>query len=409
MIRKQDYTDFALKSRSDTAESTTSFPLGEARVIHPADPPARILRGLTREQRREALRKHREAWLDLRGIGGSDASTLLGFNPHSSLLALWSDKTGRTPPSPGSDAARVGRMLEAGVLELFRDETGLATRRIGMLARKDCSWMTATPDALASDGGGVEIKTTTERNSGQWDAHPSDHAMAQAQWGMWVHGSDHWYVAVLFRDSGRFLWYQVERDQHMIDVLRERAAVFWHSYVLTDTAPPLEGREADLEATHDINYAGSPALPEGAIDGGEPAAVCVRSLVRVNARIGDLKKIKRARETELARIIGNSTRLYANGTLVATYERNGTMATKRYRAECERSREFLVLGPVLDKDRALREDPDALRYVSRKLLLKTSGDRAKREVEQMSPPLEGSEAAWLAGETAKAEVRIGHF
>lgn len=40
----------------------------------------------------------REEWLEYRrtGIGGSDAATVCGLNPYSSLIELWADKTWRS-------------------------------------------------------------------------------------------------------------------------------------------------------------------------------------------------------------------------------------------------------------------------------------------------------------------------
>ena len=39
----------------------------------------------------------REEWLQLRrnGIGGSDASVIMGKNPYRSILQLWEEKTGK--------------------------------------------------------------------------------------------------------------------------------------------------------------------------------------------------------------------------------------------------------------------------------------------------------------------------
>lgn len=386
------YTDVPPEDAPDPAPA--AFSLGTARVVHPAEPPAHRLRGLDDEGRRRVREEHRVAWLQKRreGLGGSDASTLGGFNPYRTVYDLWNDKTGRTPLITDSDAARVGRMLEAGVLRMFREHSGLTTRRVGMLARKDCPWMMATPDALTSDGAGVEIKTTTERSAAQWDANPSDHAMAQAQWNMWVHGAEHWYIAVMFRDSGRFLWYRVERDRHLIDVLRERAAVMWHSYILTDTAPPLQNGEIDLESAKEAEEAQGPFRPQGSIDCGDAAAVATRSLARINERLRELKGLRKSREAEIVRMMGRNEYLYANGVLVATYSRNGNFAEKRYREECpQNSRRFLRLRPVLDRGQAISEDPEALRYVSRRLLVKFSGA-------DLRPPAEGGEEAWLEAE-----------
>lgn len=382
------------------AYPTRPFAHPDARVIHPVEPPRSTLAGLTPAQRAEARGAHRRAWLRLRqeGIGTSDASTLAHLNAHETMLSLFSDKTGRAPLERDSDVMRIGRDLEASTLDLFAETTGLALRRVGMLARKDIGWHMATPDSLTSDGGGVEIKTTTEKQADQWDAQPSDHAMVQAQWAMWVTGAGHWYIAVRFRDSGRFIWYRVERDGQMIATLTERAATFWFTYVQTDTAPPLEGREADLRAARELEE-GTDAHPAGAVEGGQAAAAVGRALGRIGARERELKKLKKAYTAEFARLIGRGETLLAYGVPVGTYRRNGPMATSRYLEECpEAAERFMEPMPVLNTERALAEDPDAVMYVSRRLSLKSS----KADRDALVPPPVGGEEAWLMAELGAA-------
>lgn len=44
-------------------------------------------------------------WLEERkkGIGGSDAATILGLNPYKSNIDLWAEKTGKKEPPNISD------------------------------------------------------------------------------------------------------------------------------------------------------------------------------------------------------------------------------------------------------------------------------------------------------------------
>ena len=53
--------------------------------------------------------KDRKAWLKLRnsGLGGSDASVIMGMNPWKSRLALWAEKTGEIEPEELSGNQRV--------------------------------------------------------------------------------------------------------------------------------------------------------------------------------------------------------------------------------------------------------------------------------------------------------------
>ena len=63
-----------------------------------------------------------DQWLDARhGIGGSDASAVIGKNPYKSNQDLWMEKTGRTVPPDISDKdyVRYGHAAEPLLRELF--------------------------------------------------------------------------------------------------------------------------------------------------------------------------------------------------------------------------------------------------------------------------------------------------
>lgn len=70
--------------------------------------------------------KDRAAWLEERkkGLGSSDAGTVMGVSPFSSPLKLWRQKLGMDPPVPESDAMRNGHYLEPAVAEYFAGATG---------------------------------------------------------------------------------------------------------------------------------------------------------------------------------------------------------------------------------------------------------------------------------------------
>ena len=67
-----------------------------------------------------------EQWLELRrsGLGGSDASTVMGLNPYSSKLTLYADKKGILPEKEDTERLRLGRDLEDYVAQRFSEETG---------------------------------------------------------------------------------------------------------------------------------------------------------------------------------------------------------------------------------------------------------------------------------------------
>ena len=78
-----------------------------------------------------------EQWLELRrsGLGGSDASTVIGLNPYSSKLTLYADKKGILPEKEDTERMRLGRDLEEYVAQRFSEETGKKVKRSGYMWR----------------------------------------------------------------------------------------------------------------------------------------------------------------------------------------------------------------------------------------------------------------------------------
>src|SRR5690625_3768069 len=187
---------------------------------------------------------------------------------------------------------RLGREMEDIAVARWTEDTGINVRRCGLLANREQPWMLATPDRLTADGSGLEVKTTTWRDhSEEWDAHPSDHAMAQAQWSMAVTGLDKWHIVALFRDTGEHTSYEVERDDALIEILVLRASQFWHGNILQRCAPPLDETEATLEATRALHPTATPGTQA---DGGEQAAAVRRRQARIQAQIKALEAEDRA-------------------------------------------------------------------------------------------------------------------
>ena len=88
----------------------------------------------------------REEWLEYRrsGIGGSDASTIVGLNPFSSPYYLFCDKMGALPEKEDTEAMRQGRDLEQYVAERWMERTGKRVKRNNTMWRSTIwPWMLA--------------------------------------------------------------------------------------------------------------------------------------------------------------------------------------------------------------------------------------------------------------------------
>lgn len=190
-------------------------------------------------------------WLAARrtGIGGSDASTVVGLNPYSSLFYLYNDKLGLLPEKEDSEAMRQGRDLEQYVAERWMERTGKRCRRNNTMWRSaEHPYMLADIDReVVGENAGLECKTTSVYNRTDFEAgNISPTYYVQCMHYMAVMGYDRMYLAVLVLNSG-FYDFVIERDEAEIAALTEQEASFWRRVIEHDPPPP-DGSEATRDA-----------------------------------------------------------------------------------------------------------------------------------------------------------------
>lgn len=139
------------------------------------------------------------AWLKARGygIGGSDASAILGMNPYKSNIELFEEKTGRRLPEDISDRSYVkyGTQAEPLIRSLFTldyPEYQVVYHENRILRNKTFPFMQASLDGELIDSEGrkgiLEIKTTNILQS-----------MQREKWKDRI--PDNYYIQVLDRKS----------------------------------------------------------------------------------------------------------------------------------------------------------------------------------------------------------------
>ena len=194
----------------------------------------------------------RKQWLEFRrsGIGGSDASTIVGLNPYSSLYYLYCDKLGQLPEKEDSEAMRQGRDLEQYVADRWMEATGKRCQRNNYMWRSiEHPFALADIDReVVGENAGLECKTTSVYNRHDFEAGdiPPNYYV-QCQHYMAVMGFDRMYLAVLVLNRG-FYTYEIPRDEDEISVLMDAEQAFWEGHILPQVPPDLNGSEADLDA-----------------------------------------------------------------------------------------------------------------------------------------------------------------
>lgn len=207
------------------------------------------------------------AWRNLRhqGIGGSDASIILGINPYKNVTELFAEKVKRFSPPLDNPAVNFGKMAEPILLDHLNVSSGAA---LGTLCSSEHEFMIANIDGYIQRDGqiiGVEIKTCSARTQRYWEAGVPDLYLAQIQHYMAVTGWEsfevHCMVAPYDRrillekrarldDTSTFdrklikdsplMSFVVPRNENMIKRLVDAEGRFWNRVVSTreQSEPP---------------------------------------------------------------------------------------------------------------------------------------------------------------------------
>ena len=206
------------------------------------------------------LEHNSQAWLDFRntGIGGSDASAVLGLNPWKTNVELWEEKSGLKPPKEVScaEAVEYGSKAEAWLAKLFEldfPEYRLTTPK-NIVYRRD-GFMFASLDGELEDRAGrkgiLEIKTSTifsSINRERWNEKIPQNYYIQLLHYLMVTGYDFAILKAQLKSSQQGGVY-LQTRHYCIDVsdesvkgdiryLREAERTFWED-VKTKKRPAL--------------------------------------------------------------------------------------------------------------------------------------------------------------------------
>ena len=200
------------------------------------------------------------AWLKgrMRGIGGSDASAIVGMNPYKSNIDLFEEKIGRRIPEDISQKPYViyGKKAEAPIRELFKldyPEYQVEHHEFRILQSAEYPFMQASLDGELIDSAGrrgiLEIKTTNILRSMQyekWKDRIPDNYYIQVLHYLLVTG----YEFAVLKAHLTSEWgldkrttvkhYFIERSEVRddLDMLLQEEKKFWE-YVESGRKPPL--------------------------------------------------------------------------------------------------------------------------------------------------------------------------
>lgn len=185
------------------------------------------------------------------GIGGSDAPVVAGLSPWKSPLTLYYEKCGAVPLSQEeSEAMEWGSRLEPLIADAYSEKTGRKVRSQPMRVHPRYPHMLCHIDRQIigqSRGPGIlEIKSSGEFIEKSWDEGIPDHVYLQVQHNLAVYDYEWASVAVLF-GGNKFRYFDVDRDNEIIDYLVTIEAKFWQR--IKTASPPEIG---DFGDSHEL-------------------------------------------------------------------------------------------------------------------------------------------------------------
>lgn len=202
-----------------------------------------------------------EQWLEERkkGIGSSDAGTIMGASPFSTPLRLWRQRMGLEESVKENKAMRFGHAFEPAVAEFFAAETGAtidyASEGDWMAVDCDRPYLRVSPDRLfwpkgveqISDNWRIlEIKTT--RKAVDKD-NPPLYWYCQVQYQMGVMGIKHAVIAYLTSfpslDSD---YIEVDFNPAFFATLVSLIDKFWYENIINKKEPEaVDSQDATLK------------------------------------------------------------------------------------------------------------------------------------------------------------------
>ena len=256
---------------------------------------------------RSTLDMSRQEWLWSRkkGVGGSDASAILGFNPWKSAFELYIDKTSDQVQEIDNEAIHWGNVLEDVVADEFTRRTGKKVRRRNQtFIHPEHEFMIANIDRdVVGEKALLECKTTNAYNSDAWEGdNIPPMYICQLQHYMAVLDYEKAYIAVLIGGQ-KFVWKEVERDDEFIELMIEREKHFWEEHILKEVPPEIDGSQSASELLNKM-------YPE---DNGETimlksddAEILIEAIESIKAEVKEKETLKKEYENKLKLMIGDA-------------------------------------------------------------------------------------------------------
>lgn len=311
----------------------------------------------------------REDWLRLRqsGIGGSDISAIMGFNPYKTAYDLYHDKINDVVADAQSDAAYWGTILEDVVAKEYALRNDCKVQKVNyMIRHPEFDFALANIDRAVinpSISGNVrlkdgklttdkllEVKTASEYMKNVWGDEASDEVPdnynLQCQWYMGITGVDECDLALLL-GGNKYRQYNIKFDAELFEIMIDEAQNFWVNHVLASVEPT-----PTTLANAKQKYATS--TPDSVLNiafDDDAVIAVVDRYIELKEQENELKEKLEQAQTDVINLIEDNEALTIDGELVMTYKAQKGRETfdkkgclKAYPQLAEQFAEFTKVG-----------------------------------------------------------------
>jgi predicted phage-related endonuclease len=189
------------------------------------------------------------------GIGGSEASAIVGENPYMSLIDVYNAKKDPNYSVPVTHHMERGIFYEPGTANWYAHRTGAKLREVGTVFHPKKSFVFCTPDRLATkdDEYDLSIKVPGPYALESWGEPGTDeapeHAILQVNWEGIVLGPLYGIrrAEIVAPIDGDLAVYPVRFDTELQEMMLEAAERFWKDYVVPGRPPPPDGSDRYTE------------------------------------------------------------------------------------------------------------------------------------------------------------------
>ena len=278
----------------------------------------------------------KEEWLQnrRRGIGGSDIGAICGMNKYRTTLDVYLYKIGKGKEYEESEAAYFGTIFEDMVAKEFSHRTGYKVKKKNaILVHKDYPYMLANVDRLIvgkvnGEKCGLECKTASEYTKKYWEGEevPLSY-MLQCQWYMLITGYKKWFIAVLI-GGNKFLYKEIDRDEELIQNIKDIAIDFWENNVLKLNPPVLDGSNS----ANDLLKEQYPEATKTTIKLDNSVLDKIERIEQLSEQIKELEEEKKTHENQIKDMLkDNETGIVGDRKVVWKNSSRTTFNTKDFK------------------------------------------------------------------------------